>query len=223
MTSTATGPTSPSPEAVDGKDLTFEELQDLYGPWRPWRPDEVLRRFAAAPFPWWVAGGWAAEAGGAAPREHEDTDVVVLHRDVAAVREWLADHHLWEAHQGSLRPLRPGAALAEGREQLWVRRNAASPWVLDLLLTPSDGDTWLFKRDERVRLPLASVGWTAADGVSYLQPQVVLLFKAKHRRPKDDADFRSLVPHLTDDARRWLLGALTVVHPGHQWLTHLRT
>ena len=196
-------------------------FQDLYGPWRPWRPREVLERFASAPFPWWVAGGWAAEAAGASPRPHEDTDLVVLRRDVPALRHWLADHHLWEAHDGSLRPLRPGAPLSPGREQIWVRRNAASPWVVDVLLTPADGDMWVCKRDERIRLPLERVGWVASDGVPYLAPEVVLLFKAKGRRPKDDADFGSLVPRLGDDARRWLLDALAAVHPGHPWLAAL--
>lgn len=178
----------------------------------------MLERFGAAPFPWWVAGGWAAEAGGAAPRPHEDTDLAVLRRDLDALRGWLADHHLWEAHDGSLRPLRPASDLSPGREQLWVRRNAASPWVVDVLLTPADGDTWIFKRDERIRLPLGRVGWVAPDRVRYLSPEVVLLFKAKGRRPKDDMDFRSLLPRLADDARRWLHDALAVAHPGHPWL-----
>ncbi|MGI8807782.1 MAG: nucleotidyltransferase domain-containing protein [Acidimicrobiales bacterium] len=151
--------------------LSVEEFQDLYGPWCPWRPVEVLERFRSAPFRWWVAGGWAAEAGGASPRPHEDIDVAVLARDLPAVREWLADHHLWEAHQGGLRPLRPGTSPSPGCEQFWVRRNAMSPWVVDILLTRADGETWLFKRDERVRLPLAEVGWVAPDGVSYLRPR----------------------------------------------------
>ncbi len=214
-------PALPRSAVGDGAQITFSDLQELYGPWRPWSPAEVLRRFRHAPFKWWVAGGWAAEAGGAAPRAHEDIDVAVLERDLPAVRDWLADHHLWEAHQGALRPLRPGAVLALGRQQLWVRRNATSPWVVDLLLTPTDGAAWVFKRNETIRLPLESVGWVAPDGVSYLRPEVVLLFKAKLGRPKDEADFRSLVPRLDDVAHRWLRVSLTVAHPGHAWLTSL--
>ncbi len=168
-----------------------------------------------------MAGGWAAEAGGAARRAHEDVDVSVLERDLQAVRDWLADHHLWEAHQGALRPLRPGPALAPGRQQLWVRRNAASPWLVDLLLTPTNGEAWVFKRNDAIRLPLESVGWEAPDGVSYLKPEVVLLFKAKLCRPKDVADFRSLVARLDDGARGWLREALAIAHPRHAWLASL--
>jgi hypothetical protein len=64
--------------------------------------------------------------------------------------------------------------------------------VVDLLLTPTDGESWVFKRNDAIRRPLDSVGWVAPDGVSYLRPEVVLLFKAKLGRPKDEADFRSL-------------------------------
>lgn len=208
-------------EATKNAPLTFDELQHLYGPWRAWTPAQVLERFRRAPFPWWVAGGWAAEAGGAAPRDHEDIDVAVLHQDLPAVRDWLADHHLWEAHDGALRPLRPGADITPGREQLWVRKDSMSPWVVDVLLTPADGDTWVYKRDDRIRLPLRSVGWVAPDGVSYYRPEVVLLFKAKAARPKDQADFTSLAPRLDDDARRWLREALAMTHPGHAWLASL--
>ena len=182
----------------------------------------VRERMGPAAFPWWVGGGWAAEAAGATPRAHEDTDLVILERDVPALRSHLADHHLWEAYDGSLRPLRPGEPLREGRTQLWVRRNGTSPWVLDILFSPSEGDEWLFKRDHRVRLPVDRLGWVAPDGVSYLRPEVVLLFKAKHRRAKDGADLDSLLPRLDDVARRWLLEALAVAHPGHPWAARLR-
>ena len=37
-------------------------------------------------------------------------------------------------------------------------------------------------------LPLAEATW-ARDGVRYLQPEIVLLFKARHLRDKDRADF----------------------------------
>jgi len=47
---------------------------------------------------------------------------------------------------------------------------------------------------------------------------VVLLFKAKHRRPKDDADYATLSPHLTPAERAWLNNALALVHPGHPWI-----
>src|SRR3954452_10099875 len=197
------------------------EFQALYGRWSPLRPAEVRDLFAEAPFRWWIAGGWAAELAGAAPREHADTDVAVLFGDLAALRARLADFHLWEAHSGSLRPLLPGEELTSEREQLWLRRTADDPWLADFLLTPSDDGRWLCKRDHRISLPLAELGATTDDGVHYLRPEVVLLMKAKHVRPKDEADFASLLPQLDDRARAWLDEALALAHPEHPWRERL--
>lgn len=134
------------------------EFQRLYGRWEPLVPREVASLFEGAPFRWWIAGGWAAEASGAPRRPHADTDVVVLYEDLAAVRSWLSDFHLWEAHAGSLRPLLAGDELKAGRQGLWVRRDAESPWVCDLLLTRSQDGRWLFKRAPQCTRVSASAG-----------------------------------------------------------------
>jgi hypothetical protein len=196
------------------------EFQRLYGRWEPLVPREVASLFEGAPFRWWIAGGWAAEASGAPRRPHADTDVVVLYEDLAAVRSWLSDFHLWEAHAGSLRPLLAGDELKAGRQGLWVRRDAESPWVCDLLLTRSQDGRWLFKRAPQLSLPLSEIGQTI-DGVPYLRASVVLLHKAKALRDRDQEDFEVMLPRLTDDERAWLADALAVAHPDHPWRARL--
>lgn len=198
------------------------EFQRVYGRWEPLTPAEVQALFAGAPFRWWLAGGWAIELAGGPPRTHGDTDVVVLLDDLPAIRAHLAGYHLWEAHDGSLRPLLPGEDLREEREQLWVRRDAAQPWLADLLLTPSKDGRWLFKRDHRISLPLDELGATTGDGVSYLRPEVVLLHKARATRDKDDADFDAILPRLAAPARSWLDDALSIAHHEHPWRARLR-
>jgi hypothetical protein len=59
--------------------------------------------------------------------------------------------------------------------------------------------------------------------VPYLVPEIVLLFKAKHDRPKDHADFAGIVPLLDPTQRAWLAAAaLARVDPGHCWISDLR-
>lgn len=198
-----------------------EAFQRLYGRWQPLEPNGVHDLLAHAPFRWWLAGGWAAELAGAAPRHHDDTDVVVLFDDLDAIRAHLRGFHLWEAHDGSLRPLLAADDLGPEREQLWVRREATEPWLLDLLLTKSDGGRWVFKRDDRITLPLADLGATTR-GIPHLKPEVVLLHKAQRVRAKDERDFESLLPRLADDARRWLDDALGIAHADHPWRQRLR-
>ncbi len=202
--------------------MSFENFQALYGAWRPMAPRQVGELFAGCGFPWWIGGGWAVEAAGGRRRLHEDTDVVVLRRDVAQIRGCLGGYHVWQADSGSLKPLTRDGILGEEVSQLWLRRDAYSPWELDLLLTATDGDDWLYKRNNSVRRPLLDIGFTGADGLPYLKPEIVLLFKAKLRRDKDEADFDTLLPQLSSASRAFLSSALQTTLPAHRWLTRLR-
>jgi hypothetical protein len=55
-----------------------------------------------------------------------------------------------------------------------------------------------------------------------LVPEIVLLYKAHELTEKDEADFRSVLPHLTPSRKAWLLGALDETTPDHPWTRRLR-
>ena len=180
----------------------------LYGPWDPMPPELVAGLLAVCGARWIVAGGRAARVG-APPRHHGDTDVVIRVADVEAIRAVMGDWHLWEVDDGALKPLLPGVALSPDCEELWLRREAGQPWRFELLLDrQSTEGEWVYKRDARVRLP-----WDRAvqqiDGVEYLRPEVALLFKARHDRPKDRADL--LAAHLEPSGRDWLADTLDLL------------
>jgi hypothetical protein len=207
----ADGPTRPD-------ELSEPAFQALVGRWVTTPPAEVATLFAGAPFPWWVAGGWALELQGGRRREHLDTDVAFLLRDLPRLRRFLAPLHLWAPMPDRLRPVLPGTHLAPDEEQLWLRRDAAGPWLLDLLATPADGDTWVFKKDHRVRRPLDDVGRVGDGGVPVLAAAVVLLHKAGNDRERDRDDLRAMLPHLVASERSWLAEAVATAWPGHAWL-----
>jgi hypothetical protein len=97
------------------------------------------------------------------------------------------------------------------------------PLALRRLREPSDGDTWICRRDPKIRLPYGQVIERAADGIPYGRPEIILLYKAKHAlRERDQRDFEAVLPDLEPERRRWLAEALDLVHPGHAWLRHLR-
>jgi hypothetical protein len=60
-----------------------------------------------------------------------------------------------------------------------------------------------------------------AVGIPYLNPGIVLLFKAKHARQKDQADFAAALPLLQPASAAWLRAAPERVHPGHPWIEPL--
>jgi hypothetical protein len=53
-------------------------------------------------------------------------------------------------------------------------------------------------------------------------PEIVLLYKAHELTEKDEADFRSALPHLTPSQKAWLLEALDEIRPDHPWTRRLR-
>ena len=173
--------------------------------------------------PWWVVGGWAIEAFTGVQREHEDIDVAFLREDLPRMLDHLAPTHcVWTNLKGTIRPLRKPDDLLEGSRQLWVRPDAQHPWVMDLAMTPHEGDTWLAPRDHRIRRPLADATFTGPDGVRYLRPELVLFMKALFARPKDEGDLEASLPRMTADGRASLREAIELVHPGHRWLERIR-
>lgn len=195
----------------------------LYGAWAPLDPAGVADLLAGFERPWWIVGGWAIEAFTGHQREHEDLDVSILTCDVPALRAHVGDSlHLWSNDGGTLRPLDERHPEPLAREsQIWIRRHAAAPWLLDLPLTPDAGGRWTNKRDPDDVRPVEAATWVAADGLRYLRPELALLYKARLDRPKDRGDLERAWPLLDGAARGWLLDALARLTPGHPWLERL--
>jgi len=170
--------------------------------------------------PWWIVGGWTIEAFTRIPREHEDIDVSIRSQDVAALRAHVGeDWHLWNAWLGALRPLDDRYPdVFHPESQLWMRRDAGSPWVMDVPLTLDRDGLWVNKRDHDDVRPLEEVTWVAGDGIRYLNPEITLLFKAKLDRAKDRRDRDVTWPLLAHDQRAWLRDATRRMDADHPWL-----
>jgi GNAT superfamily N-acetyltransferase len=192
------------------------------GRWDAWTPDEVAHRFTDVEAPWCVAAGWALDLFlGGRRREHEDLEIAVPRDRFDEVADALDGFDLFVVGDGVVRPLPAARDLLEETHQTWVREPETGLWRLDVFREPCDGDTWVCRRDERIRMPYERLIEHTADGIPHMRPEVVLLFKAKHERPKDDEDLSAVLPRLDGERRRWLLDALELVHPGHRWLSVL--
>jgi hypothetical protein len=193
--------------------------------WDAWHPEQVASQLAGVRAPWCVAAGWAIELFlGEQRREHEDIEIAVPRNQFSEIAAALAGFELFIpagdlTDPGLVWPFDHALQALDGHHQTWVREPATGRWLLDVFREPSDGDTWICRRDERIRLPYRDVIERTDDGIPYARPEIVLLFKAKHAdRPKDEADFAAVLPRLERDRRAWLAQALALVHPGHAWL-----
>jgi hypothetical protein len=190
--------------------------------WDGWSPAEAASRLEGVDAPWYVAAGWALDLfQGRQTRAHDDLEIGAPAHGYEAIRERLdaLGLELLVVGGGIAQPATEKALAAH--HQTWARDRETGSWRIDVLREPWEGDVWVCRRDPRIRLPATSlIAWTS-DGIPYAQPEVVLLFKAKSPRPKDEADFAALLPLLDGERRAWLAEALARLHPGHPWLDAL--
>jgi len=196
------------------------EKVDEDPPWDAWHPAEVTERLRGVDAPWCVAAGWALDLfRGGSPREHEDLEVAVPIGRFEEIRTALGAFAFEVVGSGRRWPLQDPAFNV--MHQTWVREPDTGVYRLDIFREPHDGDIWINRRVPTMRFPYEQIIETSPDGIPYLVPEIVLWFKAKHQRPKDQADFEGTLPLLSPRRRSWLAGALATEHPGHPWLKQL--
>lgn len=191
--------------------------------WEAWRPDETARRLDGTDVPWYVAGGWAIDLFlGDQRREHDDLEIGVPDgRFLTDVAPALSELELFVTDRGQVTPLADATDLLAVTHQTWGLDRAAGVWRIDVFREPSDDGEWICRRDERIRLPYDELIEHTADGIPYGRPEVVLLFKARSARPKDESDLTAVLPRLSAERRRLLAGWVAQVHPDHFWLPDL--
>ncbi|MCL6290071.1 hypothetical protein [Streptomyces sp. 43Y-GA-1] len=205
-----------------GVELSPDEIEALDARWSSsWTPSEVAQRLAGIGTPWYVAAGWALDLfRGRRTRTHGDIEIGIPHANFPEVRRRFPGYVFDAAGSGRIWEDATPEALA-AVHQTWLRDPATGDYLLDVFREPHDGDVWICRRDERIRLPYSEIIHHDRDGIPYLAPELVLLFKAKHAREKDRRDFEATVPHLTRSQRGTLAELLARVHPGHAWLKAL--
>lgn len=190
--------------------------------WVPWSPsmlaDRLGRARGAWPGNWYVVGGWALDLWhGNQTREHEDLEFAVLSADVGKFRRMLSDLEFFAVHAGVVEHLPATATPPPHVAQLWGLDTENACWRVDMMIETGSPSRWVYKRDPAIHAPRSAVVRTSAEGIPYLAPAAVLLFKAKYRREKDEADFIRALPRLDDADRDTLRSWLDLQHPGHAW------
>ncbi len=107
--------------------------------------------------------------------------------------------------------------------QFWGADLADGCWRVDMMIERGTSVDWSYKRAPEITVPRSSAIRIGAGGggICYLAPHLVLLFKARHCRPKDDADFERAVPLLSACDRADLRTLLLRLHPDHKWIEAL--
>jgi hypothetical protein len=170
---------------------------------------------------WCVVGGWAIDLFlGRETRSHGDLEIAIARADFPRLRDHLPTYRLHSVGGGEVRAMSAHEVTPPDKHQNWVLDVDENVWRMDVMLEPGDEETWVYRRDESVRAPRQRMVSTR-DGVPFMKPEAVLLYKAKAQRPKDEADFAACLPLLDVEARQWLREILIRLHPEHSWLSPL--
>lgn len=170
--------------------------------------------------PWYIAGGWAIDLHlGRETRAHEDLEFCVLKQDQPAFLKLLSELEFFAAFKGKLYPL--SHELGHQAQQFWGFETDGNVWRVDMMIENGTAQTWVYKRAAELTAPRTEAVLISDQGVPYLHPKLVLLFKAKRTRDKDHADFEHVLPELSRADKDWLVMALTQLHPEHSWIAKL--
>jgi GrpB-like predicted nucleotidyltransferase (UPF0157 family) len=175
--------------------------------------------------PWYISSGWALDLYlSRVTRVHHDVDVVIARHDQLALQKYMMARG-WQfvtPLQGNLEPWPQHMRIELPRHQVHAHREGA---FIDFLLTDLADGIWRYRRDPLIIRHGERMSLTTAEGIRYLAPELVLLYKSRNtsdqERSKDQHDFEQVYPHLEPERRAWLRWALLATNPQHEWLAEL--
>lgn len=165
--------------------------------------------------PWGIAGGWAVDLYvNKVTREHSDIEIAVFRHDQTKLKKYLDLFTIRKVFNGQLVEW-VGEELKLPVHELHASNAEQN---IEILLNEIEDGHWTFRREPQIQCDAEQVIQNSPDNIPYLHPAIVLLYKAKHLREKDHADFLVMRDVLNDKDRIWLLNSLEIHQPGHPWI-----
>lgn len=188
--------------------MSFEQCQKIY---------ELMRDFDKT---WFIAGGWAIDLFiGKETREHHDIEIAIFRDDQLRLKNYLNEWEFKKVFNGEFHNWNNEFL------QLPIHEIHASNKLngdnVEILLNEVEDTMWNFRRDTRIYYPLKSLWSYSKTGIPYLNPEIVLLYKAKNTREKDNKDFLTIKDYLNKEQKQWLKYALQLHEPEHKWIQSL--
>lgn len=191
--------------------------------WDPLLPQEFAARLAGSKAEWMVVGGWALDLWlGRAGTSHSDLEIAVGQFEIDEIVDCFPECDWYVLGANGLRCLADAGGYYFDYPQTLAVDRATGGYRVDVIRNQYDGCSWVFQLDRRIRAPRREVFAVTADGVPYLRPEYVLLYKALGGREKDDCDFRAALEPMDEYQIGRLSDMLGLIEPEHRWLATLR-
>lgn len=169
---------------------------------------------------WFIAGGWAIDLFmGEETRAHKDIEIAIFRKDQQNLKAYLKEWNFKKVIKSEFHNW--GDEFLELPIHEIHATNKLNGDKIEVLLNETKDNDWKFRRDLRISSPLNSVWSYSETGIPYLNPEIVLLYKAKNTREKDHQDFNTVKDHLDYKKRQWFKSALELHAPEHNWIKFL--
>lgn len=196
--------------------FTFEKEYSVQTFNEPLRVQELLQNYDS---PWFIAGGWAIDLFlGHETRKHRDIEIALFRQDQESIRTYLRNWNLQKVVKGEFHHWK-GEYLELPIHE--IHGTSETGARIEILLNESNEFEWVFRREPSISRQLKDIKWVSKLGIPYLNPEIVLLYKAKNPKPKDEEDFMRAKNLLNEESRIWLKKGLEAHVPGHHWIGEL--
>lgn len=108
------------------------------------------------------------------------------------------------------------------RRIAYNRKTQSELDYLEVFLDRIEDGQFIYRRDQRIKRRVDRA-ILERNGVRYLAPELVLLFKSKNLSGKNLQDFNTTINSITGEALVWLNDAISLLYGStHAWLAHLQ-
>lgn len=197
---------------------------------------------------WCFCGGWAIDLFmGTETRPHKDLDIMIFKEDLARTIAYMRNKG-WRVEV----PTRKGFIPVDEEsfesldfENLWCMNEAYPTDYLrvddkssynfyhydrevqeefdfvEIVLNASEDNDFIYHKNPEIRRPL-DLAIFEHDGMPYLAPEIVLLYKSKYLSEDNQKDFNAVLAKLTQEQKSWLKQALICEYGNdHPWVERL--
>jgi hypothetical protein len=168
---------------------------------------------------WCVAGGWAIDLFlGRETRPHDDIEIAVWRSDQLELQKYLAGWTLKTAANGELKAWRKNGFLNLPVHAVHCFNSQTTPHFLEVLLNENEDNSWTYRRNQTISRASSKAILKSDLGIEFFAPEIVLLYKSKNPRRKDEQDFQETINFLENESKIWLRNALLISDSKHRWL-----
>jgi len=171
---------------------------------------------------WFIVGGWAIDLYlEEISRPHADIEIAIFRRDQIALQNYLNEWILQKMENSVPSVWNRNEFLELPVHEIHCYHETNEPPNFEILLNESNADEWIYRRNKKVTKLLTEICLATNSGIRFLRPEIVLLYKSKNPRAKDEQDFEAVVKRLDAESKKWLANALAICDSKHRWLQKL--